>query len=144
MKQILVISLLIFTGCTNMSFNQLTSDVDVKEEANLNANVKVGEKITGSGSESVFLGVFRVPGVKYRASGNTTSLSNMTPSTYGFLNMFNIVEHAKGEAVHDAITTSKADLIINPKFMITETNYLLFKTVKCEVTGLKGTINKVQ
>ena len=35
-----------------MSFNQLTSDVDVKVEANLNANVKVGEKITGSGSES--------------------------------------------------------------------------------------------
>ena len=144
MKHIIIISLIVFTGCTNMSFNQLVSDVNVKVEANLNANVKVGEKITGSGSESVFLGIFRVPGVKYRASGNTTSLSNMTPSTYGFLNMFNIVEHAKGEAIHDAITTSKADLIINPKFMITETNYLLFKTVKCEVTGLKGTINKVQ
>ena len=41
----------------------------------------------------------------------------MTPSTYGFLNLFNIVEHAKGEAVHDAITRSKADLIINPKFI---------------------------
>ena len=33
---------------------------------------------------------------------------------------------------------------INPKFTITETDYFIFKTVKCEVTGLKGTINKVQ
>ena len=55
-----------------------------------------------------------------------------------------IVENAKGEAIHDAITTSKADIIINPKFTITETDYFIFKTVKCEVTGLKGTINKVQ
>ena len=101
-----------------MSFNQLTSDVDVKVEANLEASVKVGEKITGSGSESSFLGIFRIPGVKYRASGNTTSLSNMNPSTYSFLNFFNIVEHAKGEAIHDAITSSKADLIINPQFII--------------------------
>ena len=127
-----------------MSFNQLASDVDVKVEANLNANVKVGEKITGSGSESVFLGIFRVPGIKYRASGNTTSLSNMTPSTYGFLNMFNIVEHAKGEAIHDAIQSSSADLIINPQFTITENDYFFYRTVKCDVTGKKGTIKKIK
>ena len=42
-----------------MSFNQLASDVDVKVEANLEASVKVGENITGSGSESAFLGIFR-------------------------------------------------------------------------------------
>ena len=144
MKQIFIISLIIFTGCTNMSFNQLTSDVDVKVEANLEASVKVGEKITGSGSESSFLGIFRIPGVKYRASGNTTSLSNMNPSTYSFLNFFNIVEHAKGEAIHDAITLSNADLIINPKFIITEDDFFLFKTVKCQVTGKKGTIKSIK
>ena len=144
MKHIILILLLVLSGCTNMSFNQLTSDVNVNVEANLNASIKVGEKISGNGSESAFLWVFRVPGIKYRASGNTTSLSNSNPSSYSFLNFFNIVEHAKGEAIHDAITKSKADLIINPKFSITENDYLLFKTVKCEVTGLKGTINKVQ
>ena len=31
------------------------------------------------------------------------------------LNEGDIVEHAKGEAIHDAITSSNADLILNPK-----------------------------
>ncbi len=144
MKHIFLVLFLILSGCTNTSFNQLASDINVKVEANLEATIKVGEKISGSGSESAFLWVFRVPGIKYRASGNTTSLTSSNPSTYSFLNFFNIIEHAKGEAIHDAITKSKADLIINPKFTITENDYFLFKTVKCEVTGLKGTVNKVQ
>ena len=144
MNYIILVLLLFLSSCTNTSFNQLTSDVNVKVEANLNASIKVGEKITGSGSESSFLWFFRVPGIKYRASGNTSSLTNSNPASYSFMNFFNIVENAKGEAIHDAITTSKADLIINPKFTIIENDYLLFKTVKCEVSGLKGTINKVQ
>tara|TARA_B100001094_G_scaffold327021_1_gene384310 strand:- start:1033 stop:1467 length:435 start_codon:yes stop_codon:yes gene_type:complete len=144
MKHLTLILFLLLTSCTNTSFNQLTSDVNITVEANLNASIKVGEKITGNGSESSFLWIFRVPGIKYRASGNTSSLTSSNPATYSFMNFFNIVEHAKGEAIHDAITTSKADLIINPKFTIIENDYLLFKTIKCEVTGLKGTINKVQ
>ena len=139
-----LIVVVLCTSCTNVSYNQLSGDVDINIKADLNATVTVGEKITGIGSETVVMWLFRMPGTRYRASGNTTSLSNSNPSSYSFLNFFNIVEHAKGEAIHDAITKSKADLIINPKFSITENDYLLFKTVKCEVTGLKGTINKVQ
>ena len=140
------------TSCTNSSFNQISADVQVNVEANLEADIKVGEKIIGTGSESVFLWFFRLPGVRHRASSHSTSLTSSSPSvtnipmvnTFGFLNQFNIIENAKGEAVHDAITTSKADIIINPKFEITETDYFFFKTVKCKVTGLKGTITKVQ
>ena len=46
MKHIIFILFLFLTSCTNTSFNQLTSNVDVKVEANLNATIKVGEKIT--------------------------------------------------------------------------------------------------
>ena len=38
----------------------------------------------------------------------------------------------------------KYDLTKDILFTITENDYFLFKTVKCEVTGLKGTVNKVQ
>jgi len=145
LKYYIIILLTIFlNSCTNTSFNQLSSDIDVNVQANLNANVKVGEKISGTGSESSFLWIFRVPGVKYRSSGASTSMTSSFPAGNNILSMFSLVENAKGEAIHDAITTSKADIIINPKFTITETDYLIFKTVKCEVTGLKGTINKVQ
>ena len=141
---ILTILIVLLNSCTNTSFNQLSSDIDINVEANLKATVKVGEKINGTGSESSFLWIFRVPGVKYRSSGANTSMTSSYPGWWNIFSMFSIVENAKGEAIHDAITTSKADIIINPKFTITETDYLIFKTVKCEVTGLKGTINKVQ
>jgi hypothetical protein len=141
---IITILIVLLNSCTNTSFNQLSSDININVEANLNATVKVGEKINGTGSESSFLWLFRVPGIKYRSSGANTSMTSSYPAGNSILSMFSIVENAKGEAIHDAITTSKADIIINPKFTITETDYFIFKTVKCEVTGLKGTINKVQ
>ena len=141
---IITILIILLSSCTNTSFNQLSSDININVEANLNATIKVGEKINGTGSESSFLWVFRVPGIKYRSSGASTSMTSSYPAGSNILSMFSIVENAKGEAIHDAITTSKADIIINPKFTITETDYFIFKTVKCEVTGLKGTISKVQ
>jgi len=141
---IIIILTFLLNSCTNTSFNQLSSDININIEANLNANIKVGEKISGTGSESSFLWIFRVPGIKYRSSGASTSMTSSYPAGNKILSMFSIVENAKGEAIHDAITTSKADIIINPKFTITENDYFIFRTVKCEVTGLKGTINKVQ
>ena len=65
-------------------------------------------------------------------------------SSFSFLDPTTIIENAKGEAVYDAINSSKADIIINPKFLITENDFFFYKTIKCEVTGLKGTIKKVQ
>ena len=32
----------------------------------------------------------------------------------------------------------------NPKFIITEDDFFLFKTVKCQVTGKKGTIKSIK
>ena len=51
-----------------------------------------------------------------------------------------------GARVIDSVTElySKADIIINPKFLITENDFFFYKTVKCEVTGLKGTVTKVK
>ena len=65
-------------------------------------------------------------------------------NTLNSLNPFNVVEHAKGQAIHDAITSSNADVIINPKFIITEQDFFLYKTVKCEVSGKKGTIKTIK
>ena len=153
MKQYLTIAIILLcASCTNVSYNQLSGDVDINVKAELDATVTVGEKITGIGSETLILWVFRMPGTRYRASGNTTSMSLSSPATpklpfassFNFLNPYNIIENAKGEAVYDAITSSKADIIINPKFLITENDFFFYKTVKCEVSGLKGTISKVK
>jgi len=149
---LLVSTILLLNSCTNVSYNQLAGDVSVNVEANLNASITVGEKITGSGSETVLFWFIRFPGTRYRASGNTTSMTSSSPaitrmpiaSAFNFLNPYSIIENAKGEAVYDAITSSKADIIINPKYIITENDFFFYKTIKCEVSGLKGTIKKVQ
>ena len=153
MKKIIALGLVIlFSSCTNISQNQLSGDIKVNIEANLDATITVGEKISGNGSETVLFWFIRLPGTRYRASGNTTSMTYSNPaptqvpfvSSFNFLNSFNIIENAKGEAIYDAMNKSKADIIINPKFVITENDFFFYKTVKCEVSGLKGTVNKVK
>ena len=147
-----LVFILLLAGCTNVSYNQLAGDVKINIEADLDATITVGEKIYGIGSETLLLWFIRLPGTRYRASGNTTSMTFSNPSTtkvpfassFNFLNPYNIIENAKGEAIYDAISASKADIIINPKFLITENDYFFYKTVKCEVSGLKGTISKVK
>ena len=68
MKYICIIITLLITSCTNVSYNQLEGNVDVKITANLNADITVGDKISGNGSETLIFWFIRLPGNKYRAS----------------------------------------------------------------------------
>ena len=154
MIRIFYISVVLFiSGCSNVSYNQLSGNIEVSVKAELEANITVGDNISGTGSETVVLFLFRWPGTRYRAEGGTTALSSSSPSTFKIpilsntlnsINPFNVVEHAKGQAIHDAITSSNADVIINPKFIITEQDFFFYKTVKCDVTGKKGTIKTIK
>ena len=148
MKRTLLICSLILltTGCTFKSSDQLSGNIDLKIESTLEADIKVGEKISGVGYETVVLGIFRIPNTKYTMHGvtsNATSASenfSYKPLSY----MLNFVEFAKGKAVYDAITSTGSDLIINPQFTITEEDFILYKSIKCEVTGWKGTIKTIK
>ena len=153
MKYICIIITLLITSCTNVSYNQLEGNVDLKITANLNADITVGDKITGTGSETVILWFFRLPGKKFKAEGDVVAYSSESPaeinipilsSFFNAINVFNVVENAKGQAIHDAITLSNADLIVNPKFTITENDFFIFKSITCEVTGKKGTIKSIK
>ena len=153
MKYICIIITLLITSCTNVSYNQLEGNVDVKITANLNADITVGDKITGTGSETVILWFFRLPGKRFKAEGDVVAYSSESPadinipilsSFFNAINVFNVVENAKGQAIHDAITLSNADLIVNPKFTITENDFFIFKSITCEVTGKKGTIKSIK
>ena len=149
MKNIKYFTLALFLfGCSNVSYNQLTGDIDVTVKSELDATITVGDNISGTGSETALFFIFRWPGTRYRAEGNTIALNSSSPATisgiFSSLNPFSIVEHAKGQAIHDAITSSNADVIINPRFTITEQDFFLYKTVRCDVTGKKGTIKTIK
>tara|TARA_Y100000590_G_C15528926_1_gene942373 strand:- start:201 stop:665 length:465 start_codon:yes stop_codon:yes gene_type:complete len=154
MKYILILfSILYFNSCTNVSYNQPTNSFDIKVTSNLKADINVGDDITGKGTETIILWFFRLPGKRFKAEGNIAAYSSSSPSTtkipivssiFNSINVFNVIENAKGQAIHDAITLANADLIINPKFTITEDDFFIFKTVKCEVKGKKGTIKSIK
>ena len=80
MKYICIIITLLITSCTNVSYNQLEGNVDVKITANLNADITVGDKITGTGSETVILWFFRLPGKKFKAEGDVVAYSSESPA----------------------------------------------------------------
>ena len=146
MKKIILMMLLLLAGCTFKNTDHLSSNININVESNLEADINVGEKISGVGHETVIIGIFRVPGTKYSAHGVTSdaTLSSKNIGFKPFSYLFNSIEFAKGEAVHDAITSSNADLIISPQFIITEEDFFLYKTIKCEVTGWKGTIKTIK
>ena len=151
MKKLTLMAFALFmSNCSNVGYNQLTGNIDVSVKAELDATISVGENISGTGSETVLFFFFRWPGTRYIAEGNSVDLNSSSPSSFmasgitESLNPFNIVQHAKGQAVYDAITSSNADVIINPKFTITVQDFLFYKTVKCDVTGKKGTVKTIK
>tara|TARA_Y100000590_G_scaffold456898_1_gene608390 strand:+ start:800 stop:1261 length:462 start_codon:yes stop_codon:yes gene_type:complete len=153
MKYIILIGTLYFTGCTHVSYNQPTNNLEINVTSNLTADINVGDEISGKGSETVILWLFRLPGKRFKAEGNIATYSGSNPATVKFpvlstvlntFNVFNIVENAKGQAIHDALELSNADVIINPRFTITEDDFFIFKTVKCEVRGKKGTVKSIK
>ena len=79
---IITILIILLNSCTNTSFNQLSSDININVEANLNATIKVGEKINGTGSESSF---FHIPGS--RLSISVDGINAMDYTVYGSLGM---------------------------------------------------------
>ncbi|MDC1050756.1 hypothetical protein OAQ87_00995 [Candidatus Marinimicrobia bacterium] len=153
MLYIYVCLALLATSCTNVSYNQLDGNIEVSISANLEATITVGDKISGKGTETVILGFLRVPGKRFIADGDVVAYSSSSPapvtipiisSIFNTINGFNVIQNAKGQAIHDAITLSNADMIVNPKFTITENDFFLFKTVTCEVSGKKGTVKTIK
>ena len=153
MRYIVIVIILFLTGCTNVSYNQPNNNLEINITSNLSADITVGDNITGNGTETVILWFFRLPGKRFKAEGNVSTLSTSSPantkipvisSLLNSINVFNVIENAKGQAIHDALTLSNADVIINPQFTITEDDFFIFKTVKCTVKGKKGTIKSIK
>ena len=55
-------------------------------------------------------------------------------------NPFDKTGKLKSAALYDAINKSGADLIVNPQYVVTVDNLLLFKTYNVNISGYKGTI----
>ena len=124
----LVLSFLMTTGCSMTNKSTLSAPVSVAAQSNLYASVEVGDPIAGTARATYFLGVFQMAG----------------PDTYADGVFGGMAAGLKGAAAYDAISSSGAEIIVNPQYVIQTKGGLLFSSVTVDVTGYKGTISSIE
>jgi len=125
----LTLALMCFS-CSNKSLVQsgLGASVNVfVADVNLDADVIVGEEITGYAKESYLFGFFKT--------------SSSGPSLVGAGVGGGSV--CRG-AAYDAVSKSNADVIVNPQYALSTESTLFTSTEECTVTGYKGTLANIK
>lgn len=128
-------------GCGTIHTSQHSGPLDVRVVAPLKADVAVGEKITGTASSVNLLWLFNLGGPDRFADGVAY---NTEDKEVPRVSWFIPIENIKAAAVYDAVSKSKADVIVAPKYVVEYNDYLLFRTVQVTVIGYKGTINGIK
>ena len=137
-KTILFISILLLaTSCTSKSIHKSTLSAPISVTADtteLEANVTVGDRISGTASERVLFGFISMK--KYK------NIDGYVDGV-GFKKK---MRKLKSAAAYDAITKSGADIIVNPQYTYTITKkfFGIVRDTKCTVTGFKGIIDNIE
>lgn len=126
------------TGCSSTHESRGGYPVELKYDLTLKPDFKAeSNKVTGSSKLHNLFGVFTwgadafAEGVNYNYSGESFSL-------------FNLYGKAKSAAAYDACAKSDADGLIAPNYKLHEKDYIVYRTVECEVNGFPGHVNGVE
>lgn len=120
-------------GCTTLHASQPSAELVASVNSNIKADIDVGEKISGQSRVLTILGFINFGDDKF-ADGINYGGSSGTPLEG------RSIDEAKSAASYNAVSTTKADVIVLPRYTIEVTNYLLFKTTDVRVIGHKGVI----
>tara|TARA_B100000941_G_scaffold92450_1_gene64201 strand:+ start:502 stop:903 length:402 start_codon:yes stop_codon:yes gene_type:complete len=123
----LTILLICFSCSSSLHQSGLGGSVNVSANADLNADVTVGGEIQGYAKESYLFGFFEISSIGPRLVVAGVGNSEVCSA-----------------AAYDAVNSSGADVIVNPKYVIESNSNLFTRTEECTVTGLKGTINTIK
>ena len=142
MKYILTI-LLSFLIVSCSTINQSANSAGIST-IQLEPNVEVGGKIKGSSNALVLFGLFELPGGSNKYIDGVSVGGGSGGISLGPIQLPNPFDKSgklKSAALYQAMHSSGADLIVNPQYVITVHNMILFKNYKVDVSGYKGTIN---
>ncbi|BCT32309.1 MULTISPECIES: hypothetical protein [Pseudomonas] len=129
------------TGCTSYNISQPSSPIDSQVKADLKADVAVGEAISGQSSVNILFGFLQFGGDSQFADGVT--YGGDTGGGLGGLGL-DPVSAVKSAAAFKAVKSSGADLIVAPRYEVSEENYFVFKKVSVTVKGNKGSIRSIR
>lgn len=141
--KLLALSALVATaaGCTSYNTSQPSSPIDSQVKADLKADVAVGEAISGQSSVNILFGFLKFGGDSQFADG--VAYGGDGSGALGGLG-FDPVSAVKSAAAFKAVKSSGADLIVAPRYEVSEENYFVFKKVSVTVKGNKGSIRSIR
>ncbi|MEE9412255.1 MAG: hypothetical protein V3V22_04295 [Methylococcales bacterium] len=144
-KIILTSALFIFlTSCATVNQSEFSNAYEGSVTSELKADIDVGEKISGTSSGTVILGILTVGGETTFADGVSYGAEAGDDGS-SLLNLFgDASKPIKAAAAYNAISGSNADVIVAPKYITNVTNYYVFKRINVTVSGYKGTVNSIQ
>ena len=145
------LSILLLTSCATTALGDNSATLSTSATANFKAEVSIGEKIEGTGSVMYLFGVLPLTMKTYEVSGVLTGSSGggmdgmgmaaMIPNPLTIaMALMPPTDLAKDEAAYNAVKTSGCDVLVDPVYEMVTTNFFLFKTQTCKVTGYRGTI----
>ena len=116
--------LLLCVSCSSsLNSSGIGGSVNVSTNISVEADVTVGEKIQGTAKESYLFKFFKL-------SGTSTYLDNVA-----------VGGDVCAAAAYDAVSSSGADVIVNPQYVRTKKSNLFICSEECTVTGYKGTLS---
>ena len=129
LKIVISFSLLLLCVSCSSSLRQSGEGaaVNVSANANLEADVTVGDEISGYAKESFLFGFFKLSSTGPRLVGAGVGGGKVCSA-----------------AAYNAVNTSGADVIVNPQYVLETNSNLLTSVEECTVTGYKGTINSIK
>lgn len=137
MNKFTIITITFFTllqvGCTTFHASQPSAELVASVNSNIKADIEVGEKISGKSRVVTLFGFINFGDDKFSDGINYGSTSGIALEGRS-------IDEAKSAASYNAVSISKADVIVLPRYTIEVTNFLLFKTTDVSVIGNKGVI----
>ena len=129
--------ILLTNSCTSLKTNKIGAPLETKMVLDIKPNVTIAKKkVIGEATVKAVFGVFAW-GVSKTAEGYTFNGNNAVS--------FDVAANkAKAGAVFDACKKAKADMLISPQYKIVTKNYVVYKVVKCKVSGFPATVNSVE
>lgn len=130
---------MVMTGCAVTHTNDAAAPVAFEVEApKMVADVTVGKKVVAG--EATVHNLFGI--ISWGVSSFADDAFAVTTNLPIKLATGDTV--AKQGAAYNACAAAKADVILGAKYKLDITDYIVYKSIKCKVTGYPGTINGVK
>lgn len=138
----LVLLFAFFYSCSTIDKSQLNSPIKVSIESDMAAKVDVDltRKLTGYASGGYLFHLFKI-------SGDNKYLEGVSYNGHdgGYLSFISKVAKVRAAAAYNAIRTSDADILVNPQYVVEESNWNPFyKLIKVKVVGNPGRIISIK